>query len=75
MVDRRDNSILTFAERFRLGLMTVIIIPKTFIWIKSPLNGLGHYESTLIDPVLCLALLVVTVKKSISDTHRRHAVP
>ena len=74
MLDRRDNSILTFAERFQLGLMTVIIIPKTFIWIKSPLNGLGHYESTLIDPVLCLALLVVTVKKSISDTHRRHAV-
>jgi len=75
MLDKIKDSNLTNAERSQIGLIMLIIVPKTFILIKSPLNGLGHYESTLIDPFLCLALLVVTVKKRISDTHELHVVP
>lgn len=63
LLERDTQGRRTFVEWLQIGLMAILILPKTFVWIKSPTDQLGHYESTLIDPVLCLVLLVLTARK------------
>lgn len=65
LLDRDTQESRTFLEWIQIGLMVTLILPKTFVWIKSPLNELGHYESTLIDPMLCVFLLAFTVRKQV----------
>jgi len=61
LLDRASRNRMSRAERWQLTLILLAISPKTWFELGNSSPGMYHYEATLVDPFLILAVLAISL--------------